>query len=281
MGVMKTAERLTRRSYKRKIITLGISMFSALAMFATGFASWIISSDATAQGNGSINMDVVADQSITIENYQISVDKIAFNPVEGDIATPDTTLNPNHTLENGYGGRVYYSRDDGAQTDSFESLVVKFTGRITGYDNIGDLYIKLEVPAGVIAAANASPTRDGATKKYITLPKCVVDDALGIKIMANGAELTSEKGAVGADHYWKFTPVSDGTYDFEYTFKFSWGDFFGGTNPGLYYDTTMKTLPGYKVEEELNAFRALLLNGEDDIGNFTFTITAKAGATQD
>ena len=52
MNIVKTAEHLTRRSFKRKIIAVGVSLFSALALFATGFASWVISSDATREQDG-------------------------------------------------------------------------------------------------------------------------------------------------------------------------------------------------------------------------------------
>ena len=155
MNVMKTAEHLTRRSYKRKIIAVGVSIFSALALFATGFASWVISSDATGGEDGNIQVGVVADKSITIENVVLSENIISFNPAEGDVANPNTTANPNHTAENGYGGRVY------TDNDKFENLLVTLEADITGIENVSDMRIWLEIPAPVRAAAGTSHSGDG------------------------------------------------------------------------------------------------------------------------
>ncbi len=256
MNVMKTAEHLTRRSYKRKIIAVGVSIFSALAMFATGFASWVISSDATGGDDGNIQVGVVADKSITIENIELSENIISFNPAEGDVAIPNTVANPNHTAENGYGGRVY------TDNDKFENLLVTLQADITGIENVSDMRIWLEIPAPVRAAAGVELDRDGdGTKndRYILIPLCARgDNDAGVKIVegntnsvptfvnATKVSNTSYKAkdiAEGTDGYWTLIDDDaegnvDGKWHFTYTFSFSWGSYFGEMNPSLYYDMT-------------------------------------------
>ena len=258
MNVMKTAEHLTRRSYKRKIIAVGLSIFSALAMFATGFASWVISSDATGGEDGNIQVGVVADKSITIENVVLSESSISFNPAAGDFANPNTTANPTHTAENGYGGRVY------TDNNKFENLLVTLQADITGIENVSDMRIWLEIPAPVRAAAGAELDRDGdGTKddRYILIPLCARgDNDAGVKIVegntnsvptfvsATKVSNTSYKAkdiAEGADGYWTLIDDDaegnvDGKWHFTYTFSFSWGSYFGEMNPSLYYDMVVE-----------------------------------------
>ncbi len=259
MGVMKSAERLTRRSYKRKIITLGVSLFSALAMFATGFASWIISSDAKIEGNGNVDVGVVTDESITI--YDATVDgikvdeeaktNISFNPAIGDVKEPNVEQNPTHTAEAGYGGRVYGS-DDG----DFEKLSVTFTSKITGKENIGELKVSLSVPETVKAAAAAN---------YIVLPKCATA-AGGVKIIETVDSTVKVNERVASDYpqdVWTLADNGDGSWTFTYSFEIKWGTAFGGQNPSLYYDLDAQSgLRGDQVRDQLYAFRAMLLGVE-------------------
>lgn len=290
MNVIKTAEHLTRRSFKRKIVAVGVSIFSALALFATGFASWVISSDATREGQGNIQVGVVADKSITIENVALNVNTISFNPAAGDVAVPNTVANPEHTAENGYGGRVY------TDNDKTESLSVTITANITGYENISDLRIWLEIPAPVRATAAATASRvidsdTTETGKYILLPICAqADNNAGVKLIEDGTKATMNKTA-GQDGYWTLTDEDgDGTYAFTYTFSFAWGDFFGNMNPSLYYDIAeadggKKSYPGYKASEEIEAFRRMMFGISDDdqyaqagdnAGTFKIVVEAKA-----
>ena len=284
MGVMKTAERLTRRSYKRKIITLGVSLFSALAMFATGFASWIISSDAKIEGNGNVDVGVVTDESITI--YDATVDGLAvngtaktdisFNPAVGDVKEPNLTQNPTYTADKGYGGRVYGS-DDG----DFEKLTVEFSAKITGKENIGELTVSLNVPDTVKAAAAAN---------YIVLPKCATAQG-GVKIIETVDSTVKVNERVASDYpqdVWTLVDNGDGSWTFTYSFEIKWGTEFGGMNPSLYYDLEAQSgLRGDQVRDRLYAFRAMLLGVSledydpadtttDIIGGFKFTVEADA-----
>ncbi len=289
MGVIKTAERLTRRSYKRKIITLGISIFSALAMFATGFASWIISSDATAAPDGNVEVGVITDKSITIEPLDknsgkfINVNVIAFEPAANDVAGAEK-LEDNVGKNNGLGGRVY------SDNDTSESLEIVFEAKITGFKHIGELTVKLDVPEGVKKAAAQTNAETGA-KNYITLPVCASSDQ-AIKIDTT----KTSGGTAGQDGYWTLEKIEgeDDAYNFTYTIKFGWGEFFGGMNPSIFYDkanddngTYGGEKYGYQVNDELQAFRSVLFtnaqaNPEDptEIGTFTLTVHASLSTEQ-
>jgi hypothetical protein len=310
MNIVKTAEHLTRRSFKRKIIAVGVSLFSALALFATGFASWVISSDATREQDGNIQVGVVADKSITIENVALDVTTISFNPAVGDIALPADTSdaawtaylaqNPNNTQDKGYGGRVYNG------DTNFESLKVTLTADITGFsetaasNNVSSMRIWLEVPDSVRETAAATPSRtiggQTTTGKYIVLPLCAqADNNAGVKLIENGSKVAMNKDE-GQDGYWTLVEQTDnsgngtGTYTFTYTFSFAWGTFFGEKNPSLYYDIAetdggLKSYAGYKASEEIEAFRLSMFDGADadytgastdSFGTFKVVIEAKA-----
>ena len=78
------ARKMTRNSYKRRIIVIGIMVFACIALISTGFAAWIISTNATAEQNGNISVGKVTDSSITIEDVQLSSSNFYFEPAEGD-----------------------------------------------------------------------------------------------------------------------------------------------------------------------------------------------------
>ena len=283
MNVIKSAERLTRRSYKRKIITLGVSIFSALALFATGFASWIISSDATQSSEGNnVSVGVVSDKSITLSaiTFKDNIQYISFNPAVGDVKAPE--YNDVITEDKGYGGRVYGEDDGDNLTHDFENISLTFSTVITGYDNIADLTIKLIVPPGVKTAAANLAGEGEPESYYITLPVSASDN--GVKLITGGAK-ESMTAAEGADNYWTITDNGDGTHTLNYTMKFSWGNYFGDVNPSLYYDLAANadTIPGYKVASSIEAFRTKLgvAAGSDSVGTFDIVITATASEGTD
>ena len=79
--------RLTRNSYKRKIILFGLFVFVSIALISTGFAAWVMSSDAKTDADGNLSVGVVSDSSlkivITNEDY-LKTFNFMFEPVEID-----------------------------------------------------------------------------------------------------------------------------------------------------------------------------------------------------
>lgn len=134
--------KMTRKSYKRRKIILGVSLFSSVALVSTGFAAWVLASQAEAEKTGNITVGTVSDSSIKISNVQFKDDNdsFIFEPKEGDTA-----------------GRV---RNDGV---NFENLSVTVTGEISPNTYVSSATIEMEVPEGITAAIG---------KNYLVLPTC-------------------------------------------------------------------------------------------------------------
>lgn len=134
--------KMTRKSYKRRKIILGVSLFSSVALVSTGFAAWVLASQAEAEKTGNITVGTVSDSSIKISNVQFKDgnDSFVFEPKEDDEA-----------------GRV---RNDGV---NFENLSVTVTGEISPNTYVSSATIEMEVPEGITAAIG---------KNYLVLPTC-------------------------------------------------------------------------------------------------------------
>ena len=156
--------RLTRNSYKRKIILFAVFVFISIALISTGFAAWVMSNDATVDANGNVSVGVVADSSlgITINKDAFEAFKYQFEPKEDDNSgrvrlEKATTENPN---------------------PAHEQLSFTIKGTITNPDILAKLTVEIELPAGIQTAI---------AEGYIVAPVC-----------ANGAvevEVNPETGA--------------------------------------------------------------------------------------
>ncbi len=76
--------KLTRNSYKRKIILFGVLIFTSIALISTGFAAWIMSANASKDKDGNINVGQVVDSSLTITTPTLSVPSLTFEPEKND-----------------------------------------------------------------------------------------------------------------------------------------------------------------------------------------------------
>ena len=265
-NVIKSAERLTRRSYKRKIITMGISIFSALALFATGFASWVLSSGAEDSQSGNISVGVVNDNSVTFGEITLSTNSFSFNPAKNDIT-----------------GRVQW---DGT---NHEVLSVTISVPITGYNNIKNLKIGMTLPDSILKAAavdhSGGAYNDPAqARNYIILPDCssysysyvheygfeptLHKETTPQYVTIYDESFTSTDGSLcyapgeGFNDTWSVVEQADGTHLFTYTVNFLWGKYFNGMNPSEYFDIVdgegNYSLPVNVVAAELDAFRAAM-----------------------
>ena len=127
--------KMTRKSYKRRKIILGVSLFSSVALVSTGFAAWVLASQAEAEKTGNITVGTVSNVQFKDGN-----DSFIFEPKEEDTA-----------------GRV---RNDGV---NFENLSVTVTGEISPNTYVSSATIEMEVPEGITAAIG---------KNYLVLPTC-------------------------------------------------------------------------------------------------------------
>lgn len=138
--------RITRRSYKRKRVVMGVALFMSIALISSGFAAFVISSTAVQEGNGNVSVGTVSDKALTITLDNEDIGSIIFDTFQEDKR-----------------GNV---RSD--ETGPYENLSITVTGTIGNYDFLGGLNFKLEEDGtdNMKAAANAG---------YIELPTCMSD----------------------------------------------------------------------------------------------------------
>ena len=132
--------KLTRNSYKRKIILFGVIVFMSIALISTGFAAWVMSQEKKQSTSGNVTVGAVTEGNIEVILDPLTVKDFKFEPKESD-----TT------------GRV---RNDGT---NFESLTVTVTGTIKNTQFLKEPTIKMNVKDAVKQAETAG---------YIILPEC-------------------------------------------------------------------------------------------------------------
>lgn len=132
--------KLTRNSYKRKIILFGVIVFMSIALISTGFAAWVMSREKKQSTSGNVTVGAVTEGNIEVILDPLTVKDFKFEPKESD-----TT------------GRV---RNDGT---NFESLTVTVTGTIKNTQFLKEATIKMNVKDAVKQAETAG---------YIILPEC-------------------------------------------------------------------------------------------------------------
>lgn len=132
--------KLTRNSYKRKIILFGVIVFMSIALISTGFAAWVMSQEKKESKTGNVTVGAVTEGNIKITLDELTVKDFKFEPKENDKT-----------------GRV---RNDGT---NFESLTVTVTGTIKNTQFLKEATIKMNVKDAVKQAETAG---------YIILPEC-------------------------------------------------------------------------------------------------------------
>lgn len=129
--------KLTRRSYNRKLLVFGASMFMAVAMMSTGFAAWVMSSVTNADVDAPVHVGVVTDASM-----EITVDQWVDGAWTGGTLTFDA-------LENDL-GRVYAG--EGSVGENLSFLI---SGKVTNAQALGTLTVAITLPSSLKNAIDA------------------------------------------------------------------------------------------------------------------------------
>lgn len=216
-------KKTTRKSFSRKAIVVVMCVFLTVSLAAVGFASWLISNDASTKGTGNVTASNVSDAilGVTIEKAD-NLGKINFGPDKGDET-----------------GNIRYNKDE---ADDFESLKITVSGSIKKFATLKQMEIKIKVPDSVIAAAGYG-LKDGSANeyevksdlpKYITLPAGAAD--------TNGNLIVADSAVVYASDNAVFKPGADDTATFSFDVTFGWGTLFNGENPGIYLDKDKESI---------------------------------------
>lgn len=213
-------KKTTRKSFSRKAIVVVMCVFLTVSLAAVGFASWLISNDASTKGTGNVNASNVSDAilGVTIEKAD-NLGKINFGPLESDKT-----------------GNIRYNE---AEADDVESLKITVSGSIKKFATLKQMEIKIKVPDSVITAAGYKATDAGegvktytvdpALPKYITLPAGAADEKGNLIDTTKKVEYLATDTAV-------FTSGADDTATFSFDVTFGWGELFQNENPGKYLD---------------------------------------------
>ena len=245
-------KKTTRKSFSRKAIVAVVSVFLTISLTAVGFASWLISNDASTNGTGNVKASNVSDAilGVTIEKAD-NLGTINFGPLKDD-----TT------------GNVRYDEKEAAD---IESLEVTVGGTINKFATLKLMEIKIKVPDSVIAAAGYG-LKDGSETdyevksnlpQYITLPAGAADKNGNLIVPANKVEYQATDTNV-------FKAVEGETAGFSFNVAFGWGGLFKNNNPGKYLDNEISGTEVDNVDALLK-----IANAENTTAAYT-TLTAEA-----
>ena len=230
MKAGKRFTRLTRRSFRRKLIMFGVSIFASLALTATGFAAWVLSTDAEANTQGGIQVGSVSDAGVEITD-------VVFKDTDGESPIKNFSFEPSAGDEQ---GRVRWDKENGKSED----MDIRLAWTIKNFQNVNTTFVEFKIPASVQAAVD---------KKYISLPSefvLKVDDTVakdpvteeieGVTYYIYVIDMTTVvKNGTTAKNF-TYTKNVDGdivNVDFVLTLEFQWGAAFESINPSLYFDT--------------------------------------------
>ena len=208
--------KLTRKSYNRRVFSFGALVFLAIALMSTGFATWVMSTNAETSGSGNVNVGTITDGALS------------FIETDGKKVVFDATTGSEFRFDGAEGddeGEIKSGTGEGAV---YENLGVKFTVQIQPAQYFD--YLKVEVanlPKGI---------KDAATAGYIVLPDAATS-TVKVSTEEQGIEDPETKaiGTFNTDEVVVDTSTS-GIVKITYTINFEWGSVFGGVNPGYHLD---------------------------------------------
>lgn len=272
--------KLTRNSYKRKVILFGVLIFVSIALISTGFAAWVMSTNSKKDVDpGNISVGTVTDSSLTFNEVLISNKDIYFEPAADD-----------------YSGRVRLGSGEDVHAESLKTTV---TGNVTPKAYLGELKVYLVVTQGVYNALTASnyitlETANGAKMSTEDLQKLLVVGTMNAGKIEYSSAALEGKGLVLYSSNQPESVFSNANYSvdksdpdkvsFTINVNFGWGSTFGGVNPSKYYDEEAAgiAISDNMVKKTLEDFRAELYGYKDEfdgVENRDSIITAHAGDT--
>ena len=209
--------KLTKKSYQRKAMVMGGVIFASCALFATGFAAFVVSSSASNGIGGSVNVGTISDASITIDSLNLTKNAFSFDAKEGDNT-----------------GRV---RCDGT---NFENLSTTVSGKFSPSNYVNEFTVELRIGTWNaekkdVDLNEAAEKRidDAITKKYIVAPTCWKNPVK----LTFGTQITEAEEGEGSN--------KKKVASFSYEIAFKWGAHFAvdgveenAKNPSEFYDET-------------------------------------------
>jgi len=222
--------KITRRSFKRKKIIMGASLFGATGLVSTGFAAWVLSSSTNTEKEASLHVGVVSNK-----NMEFDV-PIIYETSDGQKTSRDTY---SFDAQPGDGtGRVR------AESGNEEVLSLSVETTLHESQNLGKLNALITCENDTFAkqdpespnSANWTTDLDEAIDKgYIVAPEAYVDGGIDLWKTENNVETTN---SASWNHLtWGTNRL---TLNIVVDVVFAWGDFFGGINPSVFFDSDVE-----------------------------------------
>lgn len=209
--------KITRRSYRRRRIVLGVAAFAGVALISTGLAVFALTTNASSTTGGNVDVGSASDTplSITLGFKDDSKNSFFFEPIPGfDYIYP-------------------------SGSNDVENLSVTIEGTIGSISRLDKLSVTLESHQGITNATNG---------KYIIPPECYENEIV-LFDKANNATISADTGNDGIF----LNPNDPDTYIFRYTITFSWGSEFDYLNPAEYYQTVIDQAYQTSTKEGIEA----------------------------
>lgn len=169
---------------KRKTLTLTLSILACLALIGVGFASWIISANATKEAEGSFIVDTVTDKTYNVEGAWLnSQSKITFG-------APDTMNAVNPWLTNNSEGKT-------------ENLTVTYQLTVTYGDGSKATGIANKITA-VVTAPDSANYKAAVNGKLIIAPTNATVEETGEGTGVYNITVTYQWG----EHFGKVNPYT-------------------------------------------------------------------------
>lgn len=251
-------KKTTRKSFSRKAIVVVMSVFLTVSLTAVGFASWLISNDASTNGTGNVTASNVSDAILDVTIDKSKLGNVNFGPDENDLT-----------------GNIRYNSESPDKAE----LNITVSGSIDKFKTLDKMSITVKCPDSVLKAAGYTWTGEGGeraytydkTKAYIALPTCAVDTNGKCLPMFDSANNTKADEYLSSNEI--FTGSDENKKEFTVTISFGWGALFEGKNPGKYLDGE----DGSLSDANKTALIAIINAGKDEKSKYK-TINAKGDA---
>lgn len=245
--------KVTRKSFKRKKIILGVSLFGGIGLVSTGFAAWVLSASTEQKATTNFSVGVVSDK-----NMSFSTPIIYKTGDTNKVADATFHFEP---LATDNQGRVRY---DGSNP---ESLSLTVEGTLSQVQNLGDI-------TGILSSSDNESLNAAISKGYVVAPEAYKASAITLY----------DNKVTPATHSEKFeatiTGEDDKTMSYTYVVEFKWGTAFKGMNPSVYFDEDAdgKEIPQGSKDStaEENSVAGILTDLHDLLDGITFELTLTA-----
>ena len=265
--------KLTRKSYNRRIFTFGALVFLSVALMSTGFATWVMSQNASQNVNGGVTVGTITDGALEFtkekpqEGGTVADSLVVFGSTGDQIRFDADKNDTAGMIKAGQG-----------TNDKHENLSVTFSVVVSPKTYYNGMNIKMtSIPAGVTKAAEAN---------YINLPACAIGEGVTI-------DATNSTNVAGVE----ITDVTDinnvAAIKLTYTVSFTWGEYYDkdrtsltetvvtdnnsadNLNPGFWLDdeqgAAAKNLDFATKKAEMIKFRRAIFDRSADSSADNFT----------